>query len=202
MSFTVIGDTVNTASRLQTLTRTLGTPLVVGDALVAAVKAWSPEHRRPSSWNTWRIRASMIARSDRAGSYLDAQAERVGKRFASPMMQTPVAPWAPVGHSEERPALFKWRQSFQSVRRQKLSLFSPRPAGWARRQGMESPAQGIQSQTQGNETPAQGNESQAQGNENRESCDFNRLRQILISGAPLTLTFCGSRSLKGASVRS
>ncbi len=64
---------------------------------------------------------------------------------------------------------------------------------------MESPAQGIQSQTQGNETPAQGNESQAQGNENRESCDFNRLRQILISGAPLTLTFCGSRSLKGAS---
>ncbi len=31
MSFTVIGDTVNTAARLQTLTRTLGTPLVVGD---------------------------------------------------------------------------------------------------------------------------------------------------------------------------
>jgi adenylate cyclase len=39
MSFTVIGDTVNTASRLQGLTRTLETPLVVGHPLVAAVKA-------------------------------------------------------------------------------------------------------------------------------------------------------------------
>jgi adenylate cyclase len=37
MSFTVIGDTVNTASRLQGLTRTLETPLVVGDPLVIAV---------------------------------------------------------------------------------------------------------------------------------------------------------------------
>jgi adenylate cyclase len=37
MSFTVIGDTVNTASRLQGLTRTLETPLVVSDALVSAV---------------------------------------------------------------------------------------------------------------------------------------------------------------------
>ncbi len=43
MSFTVIGDTVNTAARLQTLTRSLGTPLVVGDALVKAVEALSPE---------------------------------------------------------------------------------------------------------------------------------------------------------------
>jgi adenylate cyclase len=39
MSFTVIGDTVNTASRLQGLTRSLGTPLVVGDALVSAINA-------------------------------------------------------------------------------------------------------------------------------------------------------------------
>ena len=39
MSFTVIGDTVNTASRLQGLTRNFGTPLVVGDALVSAVCA-------------------------------------------------------------------------------------------------------------------------------------------------------------------
>ena len=38
-SFTVIGDTVNTASRLQRLTRSLQTPLVVGDPLVGAVKA-------------------------------------------------------------------------------------------------------------------------------------------------------------------
>src|SRR5262249_32221261 len=39
LSFTVIGDTVNTASRLQTLTRSLGTPLVVGDPLINAVRA-------------------------------------------------------------------------------------------------------------------------------------------------------------------
>jgi adenylate cyclase len=39
LSFTVIGDTVNTASRLQGLTREFGTPLVVGDPLVAAIAA-------------------------------------------------------------------------------------------------------------------------------------------------------------------
>jgi len=38
MSFTVIGDTVNAASRLQALTRSLGTPLVVGDPLVEAAR--------------------------------------------------------------------------------------------------------------------------------------------------------------------
>ena len=35
-SFTVIGDTVNTASRLQRLTRNLQTPLVVGCPVIAA----------------------------------------------------------------------------------------------------------------------------------------------------------------------
>jgi adenylate cyclase len=37
LSFTVIGDTVNAANRLQGLTRSLGTPLVVADAVVQAV---------------------------------------------------------------------------------------------------------------------------------------------------------------------
>lgn len=39
LSFTVIGDTVNTASRLQALTRTLQTPLLVGDRVVQAAKS-------------------------------------------------------------------------------------------------------------------------------------------------------------------
>jgi len=39
LSFTVIGDTVNTASRLQGLTRSLDTPLVVGDPLIEAIAA-------------------------------------------------------------------------------------------------------------------------------------------------------------------
>jgi len=41
LSFTVIGDTVNTASRLQGLTRVLDTPLVAGDALIEAIAAGS-----------------------------------------------------------------------------------------------------------------------------------------------------------------
>jgi adenylate cyclase len=41
MSFTVIGDTVNTASRLQGLTRTLQTSLVVGDSIIEAIRARS-----------------------------------------------------------------------------------------------------------------------------------------------------------------
>jgi adenylate cyclase len=43
MAFTAIGDTVNTAARLQALTRELKTPLVVGDAVIQAVRAFSPE---------------------------------------------------------------------------------------------------------------------------------------------------------------
>lgn len=44
MSFTVIGDTVNTASRLQNLTRILDTPLLVGDATITAAKV-APDER-------------------------------------------------------------------------------------------------------------------------------------------------------------
>jgi adenylate cyclase len=43
LSFTVIGDTVNTASRMQGLTRSLGTPLVVGDTLVSAIAELAPD---------------------------------------------------------------------------------------------------------------------------------------------------------------
>ena len=42
LSFTVIGDTVNTASRLQMLTRSLDTPLVASDAIVNAADAAGP----------------------------------------------------------------------------------------------------------------------------------------------------------------
>lgn len=37
LSFTVIGDTVNVASRLQSLTRELGTPLIVADAILKQI---------------------------------------------------------------------------------------------------------------------------------------------------------------------
>jgi adenylate cyclase len=43
MSFTAIGDTVNTAARLQVLTRSLKTQLVVADAVVRAIQESSPE---------------------------------------------------------------------------------------------------------------------------------------------------------------
>jgi adenylate cyclase len=43
MSFTAIGDTVNTAARLQVMTRSLKTPLVVADAVVRAVQISSLE---------------------------------------------------------------------------------------------------------------------------------------------------------------
>ena len=39
MSFTVIGDTVNIASRLQSLTHTLKTSLVAGELALAAIRA-------------------------------------------------------------------------------------------------------------------------------------------------------------------
>jgi adenylate cyclase len=39
LSFTVIGDTVNTASRLQGLTRSLQTPLVISEAVISAINA-------------------------------------------------------------------------------------------------------------------------------------------------------------------
>jgi adenylate cyclase len=46
LSFTVIGDTVNVASRLQGLTRELGTPLIVADAVVGQIRAGHSEGGR------------------------------------------------------------------------------------------------------------------------------------------------------------
>ena len=43
LSFTVIGDTVNVASRLQTLTRELKTPLIVANAVVEQINAGQPD---------------------------------------------------------------------------------------------------------------------------------------------------------------
>jgi adenylate cyclase len=47
MAFTVIGDTVNTASRLQQITRTLETPLVVGEPLIAALRTGRSDSAAP-----------------------------------------------------------------------------------------------------------------------------------------------------------
>jgi adenylate cyclase len=48
LSLTVIGDTVNTASRLQELTRCLGSPLVAAEAIVNAINAApSPDSVEP-----------------------------------------------------------------------------------------------------------------------------------------------------------
>ena len=43
LSFTVIGDTVSVASRLQNLTRDLKTPLIVADSIVAQINAGQPD---------------------------------------------------------------------------------------------------------------------------------------------------------------
>lgn len=66
MSFTVIGDTVNTASRLQGLTRTLETPLVVGDALINAART-APADAAPTLLDHLQDRGEQALRG-RAGA--------------------------------------------------------------------------------------------------------------------------------------
>jgi hypothetical protein len=67
----VIADTVNTASRLQRLTRLLETPLVVGDTIVRAGAAlgWCGAIARAAQ-GPWRAGA---ARPQRARPYLDSR---------------------------------------------------------------------------------------------------------------------------------
>ena len=72
MSFTVIGDTVNTGARLQALTRTLGTPFVIGDSLVAAVRAVS-RNLQPGWWTVAGSGRALLAGSGGRGSSLDPQ---------------------------------------------------------------------------------------------------------------------------------
>ena len=43
MAFTVVGDTVNTASRLQGITRELGCDIATSDAFMAIVQAIAPD---------------------------------------------------------------------------------------------------------------------------------------------------------------
>jgi adenylate cyclase len=73
-SFTVIGDTVSTARRLQALTRSLQTSLVIGDAVVCAVEMGSPE--TAAAWVA-RLRDSG-EQTLRGRAHTDRQARRIG----------------------------------------------------------------------------------------------------------------------------
>ena len=70
LSFTVIGDTVNTASRLQSLTRELGVSLVVGDALVVAIAGESHSQSRQLLEDLQDLRGANAEGTERANTDL------------------------------------------------------------------------------------------------------------------------------------
>jgi class 3 adenylate cyclase len=73
LSFTVIGDTVNTSSRLQGLTRSLDTPLAVAEAVVDAINAApTPDAGRSAApCRTERPGRARRPRQKRAGPRVD-----------------------------------------------------------------------------------------------------------------------------------
>jgi adenylate cyclase len=77
MWFTVIGDTVNTADRLQTLTRGLRTPLIIGDPLIKAINSFSPE-KAEEVGNRLQDQEEHVLRGTRGRRpHLDAQDEPI-----------------------------------------------------------------------------------------------------------------------------
>ena len=75
-SFTVIGDTVNTASRLQVLTRNLKTPLVVAGALLERARERSHGRSRSAVGPITRPGRPCLARPQHSRPHLDK--DRVG----------------------------------------------------------------------------------------------------------------------------
>jgi adenylate cyclase len=91
MSFTIIGDTVNIASRLQGLTRDLASPLVVGDPLVRAVGARSGgdaagqlRRLQDSGEHVLRGRSELVRIWTRAGSDSTLAAAELGQAAYRP----------------------------------------------------------------------------------------------------------------------
>jgi adenylate cyclase len=83
LSFTVIGDTVNTASRLQALTRSLKCPLVVGNSVVKAVRsAPSPATAAPLARLEDKGEQPLRGRSEPVRIWISPERARAGAASA------------------------------------------------------------------------------------------------------------------------